>query len=430
MRPSNRLLGSSRVAKPSPVVAGRRRIPRFAPRPRLRRGAFVGVDIGTTAVKLVELSPSRQLAPNAGHRGAAYRVLACGLEPLPPGAVSGAQANISDPGAVGEAIRRLRRRTRAKARNAALAIPHAAAVVKTLRLDATLTDDEMEMEVALEAEHLFPFPPGETALDFEPAQLCLDDPALVEVIVVGCRSEHARARQAAAAAGGLKATVLEVETTALARAAALAPPALLAIVDLGDTKATLLAIEGGALLFARQEPFDTQQTANGTAPEVEELVRQISRLLRLFFAAQGDEQYALDQLLVSGGRAGTPGLAETATEKLGLPVALADPFDQMAFRIARPSKDRAGNTPTALRHPAATGNAPVSRQTPRAEDGAPPPGQDPPPIPHGAGAHVDAAKSPVLATACGLALRGVAAEPGECPAAVAETPPPTVGNQP
>ena len=92
---------------------------------------------------------------------------------------------------------------------------------------------------------------------------------------------------------------------------------------------------------------------------------------------QGDEQYALDQLLVSGGRAGTPGLAETATEKLGLPVALADPFDQMAFRIARPSKDRAGNTPTALRHPAATGNAPVSRQTPRAEDGAPPPGQDP-----------------------------------------------------
>ncbi len=248
--------------------------------------------------------------------------------------------------------------------------------------------------------------------------------------MVGCRSEHARARQAAAAAGGLKATALEVETTALARAAALAPPALLAVVDLGDTKATLLAIEGGALLFARQEPFDAHQTANGTAPEVERtgapnlppvaavLRRPRRRPVRTGSTARQRRTRRHSRPRRNRDRkVGAARSAGRSVRSNGVPDC---PSEQ------RPRREHANG----IAPPTATGNAPVSRQTPRAEDGAPPPGQGPPPIPHGAGAHVDAAKSPVLATACGLALRGVAAEPGECPAAVAETPPPTVGSQP
>lgn len=180
---------------------------------RRPRRAFVGVDIGATAVKLVELS----------HRNAAtsaFHLRTWGIEPLPQGIVEAASAgaNISDPNAVGEAIRRLRTRVGAKARGAALAVPDAAAVTKTLRMDAGLTDEELEVEVALEAERHMPFPPDETALDFELSQLCLDDPALVEVDVVACHVEQVRRREAAAAAGGLKAEFVEVETAALARA--------------------------------------------------------------------------------------------------------------------------------------------------------------------------------------------------------------------
>ena len=412
MRPSNRLLGSSTSAKPRSTSTRRRRLPRPALGRWLRRGAFVGVDIGTTAVKLVELSPNRQATGNAGHPAGSYRVQAFGLEPLPPGTVSGAQANISDPAAVGEAIRRLRLRTHAKARNAALAIPHAAAVVKTLRLDATLTDEEMEMEIALEAERLFPFSLEETALDFEPAQLCPDDPALVEVIVVGCRLEHAHSRQAAAAAGGFKATVLEVETMALARATALAPPASVALVDLGDRKATFLATHGGVVLFTRQEPFDAHQTDAEGAPGTEDLVRHISRLLRLFFAAQGNDRRALDRLLVSGGRAGTPGLAETATRRLGLPVALADPFDQMAFAAHLPSRSTeapAGIALAALRDPPRDCDAVALPQNSDTADVAPAQHREP----RVATFDGTAAKAPLLTTACGLALRGVAIEPSD-----------------
>lgn len=197
--------------------------------------AFVGVDIGATAVKLVELS-HRNAAPSTFH------LRTWGIEPLPQGIVEAASAgaNISDPSAVGEAIRRLRTRAGAKARRAALAVPDAAAVTKTLRMDAGLTDEELEVEVALEAERHVPFPPDETALDFELSQLCLDDPALVEVDVVACHVEQVRRREAAAAAGGLKAEFVELETAALARAAQWLRP--------------LATFEGNA--HTRQQPLD------------------------------------------------------------------------------------------------------------------------------------------------------------------------------
>ncbi len=292
--------------------------PLFAATARRPRRSFVGVDIGATAVKLVELS----------HRASAKTPQArtWGIEPLPPGAVeaANANANISDPGTVGEAIRRLRARVGAKARGAALAVPHSAAVTKTLRLDAGLTDEELEVEVALEAERHLPFPPDETALDFELSQLCLDDPALVEVEVVACHLDQVRQREAAAAAGGLKAAFVEVETAALARAAhcldAGRGAAPLLVATLGECATTLLAVAGEDVVFVRQEPLAATAGAAATA---DELVREVARLARLALTAPGVAGAA--RLLLAGERADTPGLAALAGERLGLAVELALP---------------------------------------------------------------------------------------------------------
>ena len=309
--------------------------PLFAATARRPRRSFVGVDIGATAVKLVELS----------HRASAQTLHArtWGIEPLPPGAVeaANANANISDPDAVGEAIRRLRARVGVKARGAALAVPHSAAVTKTLRMDAGLTDDELEVEVALEAERHLPFPPDETALDFELSQLCLDDPALVEVEVVACHADQVRQREAAAAAGGLKASFVEVETAALARAAhwldAEQRAAPLLVATLGECATTLLAIAGEDVVFVRQEPL----AATGDAA-ADELVREVARLVRLALTAPGVAGVA--RLLLAGERADTPGLAALATERLGLAVELALPKDTFDGEVGprKASLDDAG----------------------------------------------------------------------------------------
>ena len=343
LRPSKPIASShGRSPAPRPAGAKAARSPRLLRQALAgcwRRGAL-GIDIGTTAVKLVELSPPQPTADNGpSHR---YSLLACGVEPLPAGVVSSDEANIRDPAAVGDAIARLRARVGAKARAAVLAVPHAAAVVKTLRVDATLTDEEMDDEVALEAARLFPFPPEETALDFEPAQLCADDPGLVEVAVVGCRAAQVRERQAAAGHAGLAAKVVELDMTALARAAVPGADAALGVVDLGTRAATLVALDAGGAPRARQEPLDGHHA--GTPPAAT-LVAAIARLLRLFAASQGSATTPR-RLLLAGGRAGTPDLAEFAAERLDLPVSLADPFADM--NIAADSLDPARTHATAL----------------------------------------------------------------------------------
>lgn len=304
------------------------------------RRVFAGVDIGTSAIKLVELS--RPAAPAKTLRARTW-----GVEPLPPGAVETAHtgANISDPGAVGEAIRRLRSRLGAKARVAALAVPHSVAVTKTLRMDAGCTDEEMEVEVAVEAERHIPFPPDETALDFEPSRLCLDDPALVEVDVVACHLDQVRQREAAASAGGLCAAVVELDTTALARAAhwlrprrAGAEPMFVAA--LGARATTVLVIDGEEVIFARREPFANELPNFPPAAVAEELVREIGRLTHLAASVPSVGEPA--RLLLVGGRAGTPGLAALAAQRLDLAVDLADPAIPLGDGPRQPPRDDAG----------------------------------------------------------------------------------------
>lgn len=309
-----------------------------------KSGSLVGVDIGSAAVKLVELSRS----------GTPWRVEACAVEPLPADAV--AARNIRDAKAVGEAIRRASKRAGPKARTAAVAVAGSATAIRTIAFDASLTDVELEVEVALEADRHLPYPIDEAALDFEPLHLSPDNPALVDVRLVACRQEHVKSREAALAHGGMKAGVVDVETYAMQRAAAL-PHGVdesVAVVDIGTATATLLVLEHGEAIFTREEPFDGGRLRRGhpgpgsasvardehgtkdaarerTLSETafrEHLLRLVSRLLRLFLSTGPHDPPA--RLLLAGGPASVPGLAEAATGRLGVPTAVADPFAGMA----------------------------------------------------------------------------------------------------
>ena len=71
-----------------------------------KKKGLVGVDIGSSAIKAVELKPG-------GKGGAEYQLVNLGMEPLPPEAI--VDGAIMDSGAVIDAIQRLfcqRRRSR------------------------------------------------------------------------------------------------------------------------------------------------------------------------------------------------------------------------------------------------------------------------------------------------------------------------------
>jgi len=101
---------------------------------------LLGLDISSTCVKLLELS----------RNGERYRVEAYGVEPLPPNAV--VEKNINDVEGVGHAIKRLLARAKSSSKQTAVAVAGSAFITKTIEMDASLSDDEMETQITVEAD--------------------------------------------------------------------------------------------------------------------------------------------------------------------------------------------------------------------------------------------------------------------------------------
>ena len=336
----NEALVSSKVSSIAPVPLDARPSHRspstavgFAKRitatQRLRR-RWMGLDIGTSAVKVVELSPL----------GESFRVEAFAIEPVPAGSV--VAGNISDAGAVGEAIRNACKRAGVKPGKVCAGIRNSAVVTKTLDMDASLTDRELEAEVSLEAERHIPFPIDEVAIDFEPMHLSVHDPSKVNVLLVACRLEHVAQRQEAAALGGLRLDVVDIESHAahhaLANIVEYGNPVALA--NVGAATSTVTLVHGESVI-TREEQFDVPPDLPGQqgavapthgrmhhATGLEPLPGLLTRLLRLVLLAGRVE--TVDRLLLAGGVASAPGFAERAAAHLDLTVEVADVFRGMA----------------------------------------------------------------------------------------------------
>jgi type IV pilus assembly protein PilM len=106
----------------------------------------VGLDISSSAVKLLELSKS----------GSRYRVESYAVEPLPPNSV--VEKNITDVEAVGEAIRRAVKRSGTRTRHAAVAIAGSSVITKIIPMPAGMSDDELENQIELQLDADLDFP--------------------------------------------------------------------------------------------------------------------------------------------------------------------------------------------------------------------------------------------------------------------------------
>ena len=318
--------------------------------PLRRSAALVGLDIGSTSVKLVELSQ---------HDGR-HRVEAFGVEPLPPNAV--VERNIRDPERVGEAIRRIAARARPRARRAAAAVPDAVAITKTIEMDASLSDDALHARITGQADRHLPFPIEEVALDFEVQKLSERNPDQVEVLLAACRREALEQREAAMRLGGFRPHVVDIEGRALHRAAALARPmiapvpgALLGVVDIGAGTTRLQVSDPAGPIYVQEQRLGGHQLCaemqrrHGLSPEAAldavwrgrldgqpdilagfrtALVAEIDRALRVFRASSGQ---SVAGLLLAGGAAALKGLAPALADALAAPVHVAGPFAGMSF---------------------------------------------------------------------------------------------------
>jgi type IV pilus assembly protein PilM len=315
--------------------------------------ALVGVDISSTAVKLLQLSRS-------GNR---YRVEHYAVEPLPPNAV--VEKNLVEVEAVGEAIKRAVSRSGTRARHAAAAVAGSAVITKVIPMQADLDDDDMESAIELEAVNYVPYPIEEVNLDFEVLGPSPGTSETVQVLLAASRAENVEVRASALELGGLIPKVMDVEAFAVENAFALladqmnvSRDGVVALIDAGATMTTLNVLRNGRSLYSREQVFGGKQLTDevmrryglsyeeaglakrqGGLPESyevevlepfkEAMAQQVSRLLQFFYA--GSEFNRVDQIVLAGGCASIPGIAPMVEEQLGVPTMIANPLANMTL---------------------------------------------------------------------------------------------------
>jgi type IV pilus assembly protein PilM len=320
---------------------------------RKKSTPVLGVDISSTAVKLIELRK----------QDSRFRVESYAVEPLPQNAV--VEKNITNLEAVTETLRAAVKRSGTKLREAAVAVPGSSAISRTLTLATNLTDEEMEAQIGLQADQHIPYPLEEVNLDFQvlgPASP--GNTEEVEVLLVASRSENVDVRVDALEDAGLKPRLVDVESYALEHCFELVAPDLpasvdqtVAVVDIGATMTTLTVFEGGRIVYTRDQVFGGKQLTEeimrrfglsyeeagrakrqGGLPDnyVEEILdpfrsamaQQVSRSLQFFFGA--GQHSSVDQVILAGGCASIPGAAEIIEESTGASTAVANPFSRMS----------------------------------------------------------------------------------------------------
>jgi len=168
---------------------------------------ILGLDISSTAVKLLELS-------QAG--GGRYRVESYAVVPLPPNAVT--EKNITDIEAVSGAINRVVSRAGTRTKLAAVAVAGSSVITKVISMPASLSDDEMADQIMLEADQYIPYPMEEVNLDFQVVGQSEKEEGKVDVLLAASRRENGDLRVAALELAGLTPIIVEVEVFAMERA--------------------------------------------------------------------------------------------------------------------------------------------------------------------------------------------------------------------
>lgn len=318
------------------------------------QSAVLGIDISTAAIKILELSRT----------GVRYRVESYAVSPLPQDAV--VDKTITNTDIIAEAIKAAIKQAGTKTKNACVAVAGSSVMTKVISMPASLSEDEMEEQILVEADQYVPYSLDEVNLDFEVQGVSENNPEMVDVLLAASRRENVEDRMEALEKAGLKAAIVDVEAFAMENAFSvlsdLLPEGLnnqtIASVDIGATMSTLNVIHNSRTVYTREQGFGGKQLTeeiqrryglsyeeaglakkHGGLPDnyitdvldpfKKAVVQQISRSLQFFESSSVNK--SVNCIVLAGGCASIAGLDKIVEEDLGISTYIANPFINMAL---------------------------------------------------------------------------------------------------
>ena len=306
---------------------------------------LVGLDVGSAAVKVVELLPSRD-----GH----YQLGGIGIEPLPPDAIVDGAVISKIP--VADAISRIFQQKQIRNRKIATSLSGHSVIVKKVTVPLQTTE-ELDESIQWEAEQYIPFEISDVHLDYH---VLKENPTAgnMEIVLVAVKKDRVTDQTGVISMAGRVAVVIDVDAFALQNAYELnykpESEAVVALLDVGASTMTLTVVRGLDFIFARDITLGTghysdffKKEMQATDQDVERFKRgefssdeerhQGERILRtvseilaleiqktLDYCKATSSTFDISRLYVAGGGAHVPGLREHLEQRLRLTV---EPFD-------------------------------------------------------------------------------------------------------
>ncbi|OYT71767.1 MAG: pilus assembly protein PilM [Chloracidobacterium sp. CP2_5A] len=317
----------------------------------------VGIDIGSSAVKAVELKPLKN----------GFELVAIGHANLVPDAI--VDGHIIDLNHVSDAIGRLLGEHNIKAKDVNTSVSGHSVIVKKIEV-SYMTDDELAERIQWEADQHIPFDIMDVNLDYS---VVGRDPArgLMQVLLVACKRDKIAQYTTVISQAGRNPVVIDVDAFALQNAYEVnyqpMPTATVALLDVGASVTSINIVRGTNSVFTRDISAGGNQytdllqkelgltfeqaealkrgvpTDNGLQPsDAQSLIDSVTDIMAMevqktldFWRATGasSDVAPVDRVLIAGGSSKVPGLTAAFSERFGIPVERFNAFNPSRISV-------------------------------------------------------------------------------------------------
>jgi type IV pilus assembly protein PilM len=315
---------------------------------------MVGVDIGSSAVKAVEIKVG-------GKGGDEYQLLNIGMESLPPEAI--VDGAIMDAGAVIDSIQRLFQESKIKTAEVATGVSGNAVIVKKISLPQ-MSAEELSESIHWEAEQYIPFDIQDVALDYEVIEGG-GSGGNMDVLLVAVKKDKISEYTSALTQAGRTPAVVDVDVFALQNCYemnyGIDPGRVVALLNIGASIMNVNVVKGGVSVFNRDIAaggnqytdaiqkdlnlsFDQAETlkrggrVEGAAVEnlgpilqavSESIALEIQKTFDFFKATSSEDR--IDRIFLSGGTSKVHGLRDLLADRFDAGVEIMNPFNNITY---------------------------------------------------------------------------------------------------
>ncbi len=318
----------------------------------------LGLDIGSTGVKLIQLKEQRR----RGQVG--YALQSFGMKPLPPEAiVDGALMNST---AIVQAMQELIGELKIKQKEVAIGVSGHSVIIKKISMPR-MTQEELEESIQWEAEQYIPFDVKDVNIDTQILNPDVNDATgQMDVLLVAAKKDMINDYTTVVSEAGLLPTVVDVDAFAVQNMFTanydLPPNETIVLINAGASVININIVSNGITVFTRdvtiggnQFTEEIQKQLNVSYEEAEALkigggrgdtdavvpqevervmgtvaeqvAGEIQRSLDFYAGTAADANFT--KVYLSGGTAKIPALFKTIEQRVGVPVEILNPFKQI-----------------------------------------------------------------------------------------------------